>query len=271
MTVCLGVLCKYIPQFEFISVLLSDEPVMEPSTHYYQRLVARDKKEAEALALEYLETHTLEASFDDVLLPALHAAKRDYELGTLSHDDVQYIVQATRSIIDDLGTYRVNASPSATEPVDRLTPTPGETSPSLILGCPADDELDELALLMLAQLLNPQRYRLEVMSAEMLAAEVISAVEQRRADVLCIAAILPGALAPTRYLCKRLRSAFPECKIVVGLWGLEPYADKPQTLLREAGAHEVGTTLHETYNQLMHWSQLGSSLLSARSSTRPAE
>jgi hypothetical protein len=102
MTVCFGVLCKYVPQMEFIGVLLSDEPVLESSTNFYQRLVARGKDEATALAKEYLETQTLATVFDDVLIPALHATKRDYELGTLTEEDVQSIVQATRDIIQDL-------------------------------------------------------------------------------------------------------------------------------------------------------------------------
>jgi hypothetical protein len=90
----------------------------------------------------------------------------------------------------------------------------------------------------------------------MLAGEVLSVVEQQRVELICITALPPGALAPTRYLCKRLRTRFPECKIVVGRWGLTEDWDKPQALLREAGADEVGTTLGETYNQVIQWSQV---------------
>ena len=47
-----------------------------------------------------------------------------------------------------------------------------------MLGCPAHDAADELALLMLQQLLDPERYRMAIMSAEMLTGEVLSMVEQ---------------------------------------------------------------------------------------------
>ena len=50
----------------------------------------------------------------------------------------------------------------------------------------------------------------------MLTAEVVSLVEQQGVSLICIAALPPGASAPTRYLCKRLRTRAPECKIVVG-------------------------------------------------------
>ena len=42
LTVCLGVLGKYVPYLTFLDVLLSDEPVTELN-RYYQRLVARDQ------------------------------------------------------------------------------------------------------------------------------------------------------------------------------------------------------------------------------------
>jgi predicted PurR-regulated permease PerM len=38
LTVCLGVLGKYVPQLGFIGVLISDGQVLETSTSYYQRL-----------------------------------------------------------------------------------------------------------------------------------------------------------------------------------------------------------------------------------------
>jgi predicted PurR-regulated permease PerM len=256
MTVCLGVLGKYIPQMEFIGVLLSDEPAVEASTSYYQRLVARDQDEAEALANEYLKTHTLIDVYDEVLVPALNTAKRDRDLGTLTEEDVQFIVQATREIVEDLALHEVQPVVSSSAIAEPPTRASAVRQSAQILGCPAHDEADELALLMLRQLLDPTRYSFQVISAEMLTAEVLSAVEEQHVGLICIASLPPGALAPTRYLCKRLRARFPGCKIVVGRWGLREDWDKPQALLREAGADEVGMTLQETANQVTQLSQL---------------
>ena len=49
LTACLAVVAKYVPQLKFISVLLGDEPMMQASVAYYQRLVALDQDEAEAI------------------------------------------------------------------------------------------------------------------------------------------------------------------------------------------------------------------------------
>jgi predicted PurR-regulated permease PerM len=256
LTVCLGVLSKYIPQLEFIGVLLSDEPVMESSTNYYQRLVAHDQDEAAALVDEYFKTHPIEAVYDEVLIPALNAAKRDRELGTLTEDDVKFIVETTREIIEDLGMRQAQPSPPPLTATSVPSNASATTPPAQILGCPAHDEADELALLMLRQLLDPNRYTLQIVSAEMLTAEVLSVVEEQRVGLMCISALPPGALAPTRYLCKRLRARFPACKIIVGRLGELGDNHEPETLLHEAGADEVGTTLRDTYNLVMQLSQL---------------
>jgi predicted PurR-regulated permease PerM len=269
MTVCIGVLGKYIPQIEFIGVLLGDEPVMEFPTNYYQRLVAKDQDEAAALVEEYLETHPLETLYDDMLIPALKAAKRDRQLGTLTDEDVHFIIQATRAIVEDLSMRQpqpvTSAAPTLTLPTRELSAT---TPPLQILGCPAYDAADELALLMLQQLLDPSRYRTAIISAEMLTGEVLSIVERQHIRLICVAALPPGALAPVRYLCKRLRARFPDCRIVVGLWGTWEESDNPRVRFRDLGADEVGTTLVETQNQISQLSQLVSS--STSSSTLPS-
>jgi predicted PurR-regulated permease PerM len=257
MTVCISVLGKYIPQIEFIGVLLGHEPVMEFPTNYYQRLVAKDQDEAARLVEEYLETHAPETLYDDLLIPALNTAKRDRQLGTLGDEDVQFILEATRAIVGDVSMRQPQALTSAAPMM--IAPTSESsamTPPPQILGCPAYDAADELALLMLQQLLDPARYRMAIVSAGMLTGEVLSVVEQQHVRLICVAALPPGALAPVRYLCKRLRTRFPECRIVVGHWGAGAESNSSRVGLREAGADEVGTSLRETHNQVSQLSQL---------------
>jgi predicted PurR-regulated permease PerM len=259
LTVCIGVLGKYIPQLEFLGVLLGDEAVMAFPTNYYQRLVAQDEDEAAALVEEYLETHAVEELYDDVLIPALSAAKRDRELGTLTEEDVQFIIQATRRIIEDLSLRQPQLATSTTRtstaPVAELS---ADTPPPLILGSPAYDEADELALQMLRQLLDPTWYKMTIVSAEMLPGEVLSLVEQQHIRLICIGALSPGALAPVRYLCKRLRARFPDCRIMVGRWGAEEENDKAEARFREAGADEVVSTVRQARNQIGQLSLLAS-------------
>jgi len=72
--------------------------------------------------------------------------------------------------------------------------------------------------------------------------------------MICIAAVPPGGLTQTRYLCKRLRARFPNLKIAVGRWG-SGSEDSNSILL--AGADRVGITMIETSEQMIQLCQVG--------------
>jgi predicted PurR-regulated permease PerM len=252
LTVCLGVLSKYVPHLAFVGILMGDEPALQPHTSYYQRLVAKDDDEAAALVDEYLETHTRDEVYDDLLLPALTAAKRDRAQDALTDEDVRFVVQATGAIVEELGMRQ----PPADVPVAAEGDPRAALPPVRLLGCPARDAVDALALEMFRQALDATRYTLEVVSPEVLTAEVLSLVEQQGVGLICIAALPPGASAPTRYLCKRLRARFPALKIVVGRWGFTGNRHEDRRRLLAAGADEVALSLRETRTHVMHWSPL---------------
>jgi predicted PurR-regulated permease PerM len=218
LTVCVVVLGKYVPQLDFIGVLMSDQPAMESNISYYQRLLAMDQAEAAEIVEEHLKTHPQEQLFDGVLIPALNYTRRDRELGRLTEDGEQFVFRATREILEDLNSLKPQSSSEVSD--SSKTTTTDENSPVIlpkvpILGCPAQDEADGLALLMFRQLLDSSRYEVEIMSDAMLTAEVVARIEKGPA-MICIAALPPGGLVQARYLCKRLRARFPHLKIVVG-------------------------------------------------------
>jgi hypothetical protein len=87
-----------------------------------------------------------------------------------------------------------------------------------ILCLPARDEADELAGVVLAQLLALRGCVVQAVSVTALASKLVDLVEQRKADVACVSALPPAAAAHARYLCKRLQGGFPEAHMIVGLW-----------------------------------------------------
>jgi predicted PurR-regulated permease PerM len=257
LTVCLVVLGKHVPDMEFLSVLLADQPAMDPDVSYYQRLLAMDSEEAMEIVDEYLKTHPLEAAYDHLLLPALSHAKRDRQRGRLSDDDEQFILQATRDIVDELGTERAQSALASQESAPG---TGDDASGALrkvrVLGCPARDEADALALLMLQQILDPARWEVEIVSPHLLVSETLFLVETRTPAVVCIGALPSGGQAShTRHLCKRLRARFPDLKILVGRWGVEQ-STEVRDLIQASGADRVGTTLIETQEQIQQLSHL---------------
>jgi hypothetical protein len=247
LTVCLGVLGKYVPPLAFLNVLVSDETVTEMN-RYYQRLVARDDDEAAEIVEQQLKTQTLGEVFDEVLVPALCYAKQDRRNDSLTQDDAQFIFRSTREVVEDL-----DARPA---PENRAAPLPR----ARILGCPARDEVDEIALLMFRQLLDPARYEVDLTKTPLLTSEVVSLVAETSPALICIGAVPPGGLAQTRYLCKRLRARFPDLKIVVGRWGFRENTEETLAHLRADGIDYVGTSLRETRDEVMRLVQQVASL-----------
>jgi len=244
LTVCLVVLGRYVPRLAFLDVLLGDQPALDPEVTYYQRLLARDHDEAEKLVLERAKGSAPEEVFDQLLVPALSFAKRDLERDDLSEADAEFVVQATREIVADLGERQAAAAPK---------PAPEHALARVrLLACAAGAGADLLGVEMLTALLDPTRWDVEMLGPESLTSDVLAAAENGLA-MICIGSLPPGGLAHSRYLCKRLRARFPGVKIVVGRWGLKGDVEPNREQLREAGADLVATTLADTRDQLNTW------------------
>jgi predicted PurR-regulated permease PerM len=256
LTVCVVVFGKYIPRMDFIEVLMSDQPALESNISYYQRLLALDQAEAAEIVEEHLKSQPQEQVFDAVLIPALNYARRDRDLGRLTEDGEQFVFRATREILADLNNLTPESLSETSDP-EAVAMTAHDFTATLpkvrILGCPARDEADELALHMFRRLLDSTKYEVEVMSDAMLSSEVVALIGEKSPAMIFIATVSPGGLAQTRYLCKRLRARFPNLKIAVGRWGIGS-EDSDGILL--AGADRVGTTLIASREQMMQLCQI---------------
>src|SRR5262249_12722789 len=97
-TICVAVLGKYIPGLRPLALLVGESPPPRPVPVFYQRLVGRDEPEAGRTARQYLDAHSREQLFDDVLIPALGWAKRDHEADVLTDEDKRFVLNATYRI-----------------------------------------------------------------------------------------------------------------------------------------------------------------------------
>jgi hypothetical protein len=256
LTVCVVVISKYVPQLDFIGVLMSDEPVMKSNISYYQRLLAMDQDEAAEIVEEHLKSHSKEQVFDDVLVPALNYAKRDFDTGKMAQTEQQFVLQATRQILEDLDGFKAENASLSSPLTDAQGPVEAnrDATPKIaIVGCPVRDQADEISLIMLRQLLDPERYEFEILADELLAAEIVERIAAKNPALICFASLPPGGLAQTRYLCKRLRAQFPDTKLIVGRWGSRT---DNSNALAAAGADRVGNTIIETRDHIIQLSQI---------------
>ena len=119
-----------------------------------------------------------------------------------------------------------------------------------MLGYAVNGAADEVALAMLAHLLDDLPIAMEITGTRMQAVELVSLVGGGRFSVVCFADLPPSSSSKTRYLVRRLRSALPELRIAVGRWAPPALADESSQVLRTAGANQVAATLAETRTYL---------------------
>ena len=63
----------------------------------------------------YGQTHAPEDVYDDLLVPALTAAKRDRAHDTMTPEDLQFVLQATRTIVEAVELRQSQAATTAAE------------------------------------------------------------------------------------------------------------------------------------------------------------
>ena len=249
LTVCLVVLGKHVPGLEFVGTLMADTPALAPEYTYYQRLLARDQSEAAELVERHMKSNPPGSVYDALLLPALNYVERDRVEGRLSTQEEAAVIQATRELVEDASRAISNEAPGGANASAEAEPEPPR-EPLRILGYAANGVADQVALTMLARVVDDLPIEIEIASAPMQGADLVALLEQRKVTVLCIADLPPSAASQTRYLVKRVRASLPDLRIVVGRWAPAALADESSDQLRNAGATRVDSTLLGTREYL---------------------
>ena len=236
MTVCLVVAGRYVPALSFLDRLLGDNPEVDPHIVYYQRLLAKDDDEAEELFDAYVLKHSLADACGEVVVPALENMKRDRMRNMIDDGQESFILESIQEHLEELPTAGSDAKPVVGMPASALP---------LIFGYGVRDATDEAGVAVLARLCDDAPCRFETLSRKMLFSEIVAAVREQKPAGIVLLAIPPGGVTHTRGLCKRLRTAAPGLKIIVGRWA-KTLSEKHRAALREQGAAYIGRTPAET-------------------------
>jgi predicted PurR-regulated permease PerM/methylmalonyl-CoA mutase cobalamin-binding subunit len=236
LTACLAVTGKYVPQLEFFHTLLGVEPPLEPHLVYFQRVLARDHDEAVDVVEDFLTSHSVDQAIEELLVPVLSLAKRKSGDPAFTAEDEKAVYEVTREVLEELP-----------EPVE---PSRRNGTPVTVFGIPAGNEADQLTLEMLAHQMRPTGCRFVTGSAQATSGELVANIREEDPQVIVLSALAPQSVAHTRYLCKRLHTAFPDKKLVVGCWGYRADLDRIRERLQKSGADHIGTTLGDTRSQL---------------------
>ncbi|MBA4065400.1 MAG: hypothetical protein C0501_17140 [Isosphaera sp.] len=237
LTTCLLVLGRHVRRFEFLEVMLGDEPALTRPVAFYQRLAARDQDEAADVALAAARESGPEAALDEVVVPALCIARRDLDDGDLDPNDFRFAVRAAREIVTELSDLRPVPAAAAD---DRVR----------VLVVPARDEAEHVAAEALAATLDVSRWDVRVAGDEMLASELAAAVGEFDPAVVVLATLPPGGLAHSRYLVNRLRAKCPGVHVLVGRWGADDEGKPNEPAEGIKGADGTDRTPAETRKRL---------------------
>jgi predicted PurR-regulated permease PerM len=243
LTVCLLVIGKHVPQLSFLDILLGNEPVFEPKRRVYQRLLAGDQEEAAELVDEEVENRPLVEVYDTLLIPALALAETDRQRGELDEGRYKFILQSLKEMIHERGEGQQEVQ--AKEGIED-----GNSPRPCILCLPARDEADEIAAMMLAQLLDTGEFLVQSVPFTTAAGELVDLVKRRKPDVICISATPPAAVMHARHLCKHVRGRFPDVHMVVGLWNAQGDLSKAITRIGGAATTHVVATLADAQEQV---------------------
>jgi predicted PurR-regulated permease PerM len=246
LTVCFVVLGRYIPQLQFLDILLGNRPVLSPEETLYQRLLARDPEEATEQAEEFARKKSLAAFFDEVAIPAIVMAQIDSDRGVLSAHRRAIVADGFATILDNL------SEDEAAEP----EPPDGEPAPEApAIACLAGrNELDLAVASLLQHLLRARGHRTLVLAPDAMASfppdgrpwRVVPGVARlplKGVQVVCLSLLSTNSAARARYLVRRVRRRARETRLLVGLWGHGAGDYSPSEITAASGADQVVTTL----------------------------
>jgi len=238
MTVCVAVMSKYIPQLEFLRVLMGDEPVLEPHQRLYQRLLASNSDTTDRLLDETLRASgsTLKAA-DTVIVPAIRLIESDYDQRTLG-------ASKRRAMLDHVDQW-------VEERLDMIDHPQTARPRARILCVPAADRADEIVAKLLTAVLVEQGVAATFVKAEGLEQMALSGEDGHAAvDAVVVSALPPEAVPSARTVCRSIRGRTGELPLVVGLWDPGSDLTKPRQRLQAAGAGHLAVTFAECFATL---------------------
>lgn len=249
LTACLVVFGRFVPWLSVFTVLLGDEPPLDPEVGYYQRLLAKDQDEAIALVEEGMKEKSVDDVFDHMLLPALVRTRQNEQGGELTDVDAAFIYRVTAELLDDLQSTREFAR--AAQDVSQPNDWPERGSRGIVAGWSSENEAEKLALRMLGELLDADGVELKVLSAAMTFAEIASKIDKDELAAICLVNVSPGALTPVRSLCRKLRGHFPHLRIIIAALGRQQNLTEIEAGLSSAGENGPVTSLNACREQVL--------------------
>jgi predicted PurR-regulated permease PerM len=251
LTVCLVVLGRHVPQFEFLQILFGDEPVLDPKERLYQRLLADDLEEATDNAEEMLEEKYLIEFHSTVAIPALLLGEHDRARGALTSSQLANLAENARTLVSNLNAIAAEEEGEPEETDEEETESAEENSdeqdngvnqfaPDLpdgtgksVLCIGGRGELDDVAASMLAQVISVEGADCVAASHQDLSPARIRSLPLEGRDCIVVGFLNRDSLKHAKFVVRRLKRLAPRSRIGIALW-LDPPQDQPGGAMSDA-------------------------------------
>jgi predicted PurR-regulated permease PerM len=244
---CLVVLGRYFSAFHFCSVLLAAAPPTSSETRFLRLLTEKRSVEATRFIHEIDGQLSVKLA-DELLIPAVRAIENDSLPGTTPRTKTQ-IYRQLRELIEELAV----PPPSDTAPTK-------PTEPAEVVILPYVGESDELIGMILAQLLQTEGIRAEVVSSRSLRTERLERLQQLQPKQIILSAVQSRSIKTIDRMIRSLRHVAPNSVISVCLWSL-PIEGAARWIRRITEvSHAVYTAMEEAVRNISDTQETAASL-----------
>lgn len=226
LTVCLVVLGRHVPRFQFLDVLLGNEPVLEPYQQHYQRLLSGDPDEATSRAEEYLEDNQLVAFYENIAIPALQLGEQDRVSGAIGSIRRKRVAESALAVVDNLEEYAREEAVKSLD-ADKAEPAGAdggskavESAPirqdaapiefpkgagKVVLCAGGRGDLDDAAAAMLAQVLAARGATARLVTHDALVADRVARLDLEDVQTVVIGFLNVASKTQAKYIVRRLK------------------------------------------------------------------
>jgi predicted PurR-regulated permease PerM len=248
LTVCVLVIGRYVPQLNFLDILLGSDPVLSPEQRFYQRLLSGKVEEAVDVAESYVAEKSSAAFYEDVMIPALRLAENDRQRQT---SDVGYrrtVADSAVAVLRELAEDRKEREPGSSAEGEKAS---GFRKSVLSIG--GRTELDRAAAEMVAQALGERGIGASVLPPVSVAQDAIGQLDLTGIDVVCLSYLHPQPYVFAKYISRRLKRREPQTQIVICTWNPEPAGTPGDDPTVRGAADAISTSLENTVRLVDGW------------------
>lgn len=214
LTMALVLLGQYVPKLAFLEVILGDAPALTPEQELYHRLLVEDVATAGSQLAQASDDHSVVHAADNVLMPAIRLASRDFRAGRLDREEAKELMTSLRAALGYLPEAVLSRAGASVAPAD--------DAGGQCIVVPAQGPIDVISAMAAAGALNATVGTAFVpldAASGMLALSVIKECEKlRKAHTLIISTSGGIEGRHLRLIALRARAELPHMRVVVASW-----------------------------------------------------